>query len=650
MIEHIRALASNYRWSWHSPTLSLFERADAAGLSEANGNPYTWLKTVGTHQAATLFETAGLTAALAEQAAELEAYLDQPPIDAPPVAYFCMEYGLHESLAIYSGGLGILAGDHVKEASDSRLDFVALGFLYTDGYLRQSFDAMGRQVSGTAGLDRAEHALTKLDETVSVGTPEGTLHADVYLLQVGRSRLYLLDPAVDRNEAEALRTLCSRLYGGDRLTRIRQEVLLGVGGMRLLEQLGESGRVLHMNEGHCAFALCEAVRLETETAGGRALATQSIRARSVFTTHTPVPAGHDRFGAELAMAHVDAAWEDDDFTAWVALQGREKGCEHGSICMTVLALNLAERTNGVAEIHGHVSRAQWPGYVIGHVTNGVHVPTWVADEILDLDEGGDLREARNVLRRRLVEGVRERLEAVPADCRSGNPDTLRDDILTIGFARRFAPYKRAGLIFSDPERLAAILTNPDMPVQLIYAGKAHPADTNGKALVKMVFEAARNPLFEGRIHLVPDYDMEMGRLMVSGADVWLNNPRRPLEASGTSGQKAAMNGCLNLSVPDGWWPEGYDGTNGWAIGPEVHTDAPAEVQDALDMESLYTLLEDMVVPLFYGNSETLPSPGWLARAQHSIDSLTWQFSAQRMLEDYIERCYKPSAPAPAPDE
>lgn len=640
LIDDIRTLAANYRWSWHPPTQELFATAGGEDFEAKQRNPWSWLVTVGDAAAVAAVESAGLAKRCGELVADLDAYMSAPSSSEPAVAYFCMEFGMHESFPIYSGGLGILAGDHVKTASDLRLDFVALGMLYPDGYLAQGVDAEGRQVSASAGLVRSDHALTKLSYTVTVGTPEGPLHADVWELQVGRTRLFLLDPDVERNEVPALRNLCRRLYGGDRTTRIRQELLLGIGGMRLLIDLELSNRVLHLNEGHCAFALAEAVR-SLAVDGELNDAAETVTARTVFTTHTPVPAGHDRFSPTLARQHLMAAFEDDEaLVAWIQRKSAEAGATAGSVCMTVLALNLSARCNGVSAIHGRVSGDMWDGYPIGHVTNGVHLGTWVSPLILER-RPGELGAVRRRLRSRLVTFVRRRLEAMPKASRTGTPDALRDDILTIGFARRFAPYKRATLLLADTEQLASLLLDPERPVQILYAGKAHPADRSGQELMRLIIEAARNPVFGGRIHFVPNYDIHVGRLMVQGCDVWLNTPRRPLEASGTSGQKAAMNGCLNLSVGDGWWPEGYDGHNGWIVGPDTGSVAPA-YQDAEDVTSVFELLSDQVIPLFY-DREGPDSPGWLAAVDRSIETITPKFSSARMLSDYIEGYYRPAA-------
>ena len=636
IIRDLRELACNVRWSWHTPTQRVFERADRAGFEAAHRNPFAWLRRTGIDRAAEQFaRDPALREELRAVVVDLRADLAAPASTEPRVAYFCFEYGLHESLAIYAGGLGILAGDHVKEASDQRLDLVAVGLYYPDGYLSQDVDPHGWQVAHPAHNDRCDHPLFRRPETVTVHLPGGELHADVWELRVGRTRLFLLDPDVERNTDPALRHLCRRLYQADSTTRLRQELLLGVGGLRLLRMLGEDHRVLHLNEGHCAFALAEAVREEAGASGDWDLAAEAVRRRSVFTTHTPVAAGHDRFDAWQCQPHLEAAFGDERFAAWVQAQGVEPGRDTGALCMTVLALNLAARRNAVSEIHGHVSRAMWHGWEIGHVTNGVHASTWVADEIRA--RPADLGPVRRILRGRLVDLCKARFEAMPAERRTGTPECLRDDILTIGFARRFAPYKRATLLFSAIDRLARILTHPDRPVQILYAGKAHPADRAGQELMRTVIAAARDPRLRGHVHFIPDYDIAVGRALVQGCDVWLNTPRRPLEASGTSGQKAGMNGCLNASVGDGWWPEGYDGFNGWVVGEGVDPHAPDAVQDAADVASVFDLIEHTIAPLFYA-----PGDGWLAASRRSIETLTGKFSATRMLHDYIAEYYRPA--------
>ncbi|MBT9556890.1 MAG: alpha-glucan family phosphorylase [Myxococcales bacterium] len=641
----IRSLAGNYRWSWHTPTRQLFVKADPAGMHAARNSPWAWLRRVGEGGAVDAFRKAELESAVVVESLALRTELDRPFAEtAPKVAYFCFEFGIHETLPIYAGGLGILAGDHLKACSDAGVDCVAFGLFYPEGYLAQGLDAQGRQVADIAAIDRADQPMRKLPEGVVVGMPGGAVHADVYELRVGRTRLYLLDTDNERNTDPALRALCRRLYGGDPTVRIRQEILLGIGGIRLLQRLGLGDRVLHLNEGHCAFALAEAVRLEEVRSKDRAAAVASVRARSVFTTHTPVPAGHDRFDAVLASEHLTAAFGgESEFVDFVQRHGFESGTSPGSVCMTVLALELTGRCNGVSAIHGRVSREMWHR-PIGHVTNGVHVPTWVAPQVVALTSNSSLAEVGAVrlqLRRRLVRHVRERLLAMPAQNRTGNPDLLGDECLTIGFARRFAPYKRATLLLGAVERLAKLLTDSARPMQILYAGKAHPADKNGQELIRLVIEAVRDPRFGGRVHFVPDYDMEMGRLLVQGCDIWLNTPRRPLEASGTSGQKAGMNGCLNVSVPDGWWPESYDGHNGWVIGADVG-EVDAATQDAKDLHSMLDVLEKEVIPTFYGGEQPGRGDGWLSRVRRSMETVTLAFSAERMIGDYTRDYYLPA--------
>jgi starch phosphorylase len=643
----IRSLAGNYRWAWHAPTRHLFHKADPAGLAAAEGNPWAWVRRVGEAGACDAFRRAQLESELVTEALALRHELEQPTRDGAKIAYFCFEYGIHESLPIYAGGLGVLASDHLKACSDARIDCIGVGFLYSEGYLSQGVDAHGRQTSDSSQLDKADHPMRRLPETVTVGMPGGAVHADVYELRVGRSRLLLLDTDVDRNTDPALRMLCRRLYGGDSTTRMRQEILLGIGGMRLLYRLGYADRVLHLNEGHCAFALTEAVRIESLRLKSLDAAEAVVRARSVFTTHTPVPAGHDRFDTVLAGEHLTAAFGDDSAVVeWVQRRGYEEGTSSGSICMTMLGLNLAGRSNGVSAIHGRVSREMWKRD-IGHVTNGVHIASWVSAAITERPEGTDLGQARLHLRRRLIQNVRERLLAMPVRGRTGSPDNLDDQALTIGFARRFAPYKRSTLLLGATEALTRILSDVDRPVQLLFAGKAHPADRGGQELIRQVIEGVRDPRFNGRIHFIPDYDMALGRMFVQGCDLWMNTPRRPMEASGTSGQKAAMNGCLNLSVPDGWWPEGYDGTNGWMIGPDVGEVDPV-TQDTEDLSSVVEMLENEIIPMFYEGPLPGRGPRWVAMMNRSIQTITAGFSAVRMVEDYMEQYYQPAWQSVAP--
>jgi starch phosphorylase len=482
------------------------------------------------------------------------------------VAYFCMEFGVEESLPIYSGGLGVLAGDHLKSASDLGVPLVGVGLLYRDGYFRQRIDRSGRQAESPQPVDPEALGLTR-ETTVSVELGDDTVEATVWRYDVGRVPLYLLDAP----------GLTDGLYAGDREHRLRQELLVGMGGVRALDALGLEPTVWHMNEGHCAFLTRE--RLQREDP-------ERVRATTVFTTHTPVPAGNEVFPEELVARYLGEE---------VLELGRSNGEE--GFGMTPFALRMSAHANGVSELHGEVAREMWAGIdtPIGHVTNGVHPATWVAPEI---EEADDLWEAHRLLKARLVE-------------RAG----LDPELLTIGLARRFATYKRAGLVFSDFERLLAL------PLQILVAGKAHPADEAGKDLMQEIVELSTG---SDRVVFLEDYDMGVARLLVQGCDVWLNTPRRPQEASGTSGMKAAMNGVLNLSVLDGWWSEGYSSEVGWAIGG---------TDDAADAEELYRLLEQEVLPAYEDRAR------WSAMMKASIEQLGPRFSMHRAVVEYVERYY-----------
>jgi starch phosphorylase len=518
---------------------------------------------------------------------------------------------------------------------------------------------------------------------VSIETRQGTILARVWRLAVGRCTLLLLDSDVEGNAPED-RELTARLYGGDHRVRIRQELLLGVGGVRVLRALKIHPGVLHLNEGHSAFAVLEMIRHRMETEGlsfdeGR----RRVASQTVFTTHTPVPAGHDRFSAHLIEEHLgplrDALGLSHDR---LMAQGRVDPYNHGEdFCMTVLALKNSRRANAVSSLHGHVSRGMWtslwPGrpedeIPIGHITNGVHVPSWLAPQMqllydrhlgpdwnrrsgepevwekIEAVNDGELWETHQVLKARLLAFARQRAmaqaerrgESREAVARLGK--ALSMDTLTIGFARRFATYKRANLVFQDLEQIAALINDPQFPIQFVFAGKAHPMDAPGKTVLRQIAEFMRDPQFARRVLFVEDYDINVGRHLVQGVDVWLNNPRRPLEASGTSGQKVVLNGGLNLSVLDGWWAEAYDGTNGFAIGMgETHS--ATDVHDRLDADSLYAALHDEVVPLYYRRDQDGLPRGWIARMKSAIRTLGWRFNANRMVMDYVTKCYVPAA-------
>ncbi|MFO0783688.1 MAG: alpha-glucan family phosphorylase [Phycisphaerales bacterium] len=594
------------------------------------------------------------------------------------VAYFCSEFALHESMQQYAGGLGVLAGDHLKSASDLGIPLCGVGLLYRTGYYVQELRGDGTTRVLHPHYDYDNWPLE--DTRVKVDCPIGskTVRAKVWKVQVGRVPLYLLDTDIPENRRRD-RALTQALYQGDPELRLRQQVLLGVGGVLALRALKEKPTVYHLNEGHAAFAGLR--RLATLVQRGLTLqqAVEHVRRTTVFTTHTPVPAGHDRYDVDLSWKALrrmlrGAGFDSESFADF----GREHP-GHGPICMTVLALRMAGHVNGVSKLHGRVSREMWKDVYgvpeaevpIGSVTNGVHVPTWLAPEArdfwsrsVDMDfsrhtpDADPWQAAKNVghadfwamrgaLRRRLVDFIRQRLQR-QAICRGESPsevlcegNAFRYDALTIGFARRFATYKRAPLIFHDVERIMRILGNPDRPVQIVFAGKAHPRDQGGQEYAQMIWRFAHDAGFAGRVALVEEYDMEVGRMLTSGCDVWLNNPLRPYEASGTSGMKPPLHGGLNLSVLDGWWPESYDTTNGWAIGDGTEN-PDHEVQNAADAESLYTLLEEQVIPEFYDRgSDGLPAR-WITRALRSVVSVPAVFNTDRMVGEYLRWGYLPA--------
>ena len=597
------------------------------------------------------------------------------------IAYFCAEYGLHESIATYSGGLGILAGDHVKSASDLGLPFIGVGLLYRNGYVQQRVDAQGQQHAEfhTFNFEDYPAILARHADgtTVQVKAPlldgeEAT--CQVWIMSVGRVKLYLLDADLPINPPE-VQALTAKLYGGNHLTRIQQELILGVGGIRALRALDINPSVYHLNEGHSSFLNLERLRELTDQGLSWTDALQKVRSSSVFTTHTPVEAGHDRFD-------VETAWRGLSWFANAMNMSREDVIALGHwpdeqdqtalFNMTLLAMHTCAHLNGVAQLHGEVSRQMFQRFwgdlpvdevPIQSVTNGVHAATWQAEPVRGLIrdhlEGAgaerwvedpawkaltslsdkDLWSARHEMRQELLSLARRR-EAQRRHRLGLAPwqDRLDPHALTIGFARRFATYKRANLIFSEIDRLIQILEQAPGPVQLFFAGKAHPADEGGQALVKAVYQASEHPALQGRVLLIEDYDIEVGRAMVQGADVWLNNPRRPKEASGTSGMKVAMNGGLNLSILDGWWPEGFNGQNGWAIGEAKHYD-DVNLQDREDADSLYTHLEEKVIPTFFNrDTEGLPRE-WLNMSKNAIASCTPHFHSHRQVRDYVEKLY-----------
>jgi glycogen phosphorylase len=687
-------LATNLRWTWDRPTQELFRSVSPELWEATRGNPVRMLHALPPERARELAGDEGFRARLADAVADLERYLTAPSwyetLSDPPalVAYFSPEFGVSEVLPQYSGGLGVLAGDHLKAASDLGVPLVAVGLLYRYGYFRQRLNAAGMQVEEYEALQPSELPL-ELDRgpdgsarLVSIQLPGATLWAQVWRAQVGRVPLLLLDSHVPQN-APGERDVSDRLYGGDVEHRLRQEILLGIGGVRALRACGYEPEVFHTNEGHAGFLGLERIReLVQERGLDVRAAVESVRAGTIFTTHTPVPAGIDRFPIDLVERYfgpggVPTGLELSEVVAF----GAEPGAATAAFNMAVMGLRLAARANGVSRLHGQVSRAMfahvWPGFEadeapVGHITNGVHGGTWIAPEWDDLyvpalGDGyrvdpaaswdaieripdDDVWAARRIGRNRLVEAIRAHLREVwsergLADEQLAWIDRLLDpEALTIGFARRVPSYKRLTLILREEERLTRLLRDRERPLQLVVAGKAHPADMGGKQLIQEFAEYALDPAVHHRIVFLPDYDMAMARLLVSGVDVWLNNPVRPLEACGTSGMKAALNGVLNLSIRDGWWDELYDGRNGWAIPSADDPSVPEGRRDELEARALLDLLETEVIPRFYDRRNGVPAD-WVAMAKHSIASLGPAVTGARMVRDYVERLYAPAARA-----
>ncbi len=684
LIERLEALAYDLWWSWQPGGAEFWASFDERLWARSGRNPVRMLSVLGAEGLAKRVDEKALAALEARRAAYLaEGETWHALAGAPlkqPAAYLSAEFGIHESLPIYSGGLGILAGDHVKSASDLGLNFVAVGLLYRNGYVRQQIARDGVQLADYQTYDFAELAVKEAlveGEPLIVEVPveQATCACKVWTVQVGRVRLHLLDTDLEQN-ADWLRALTAKLYGGDRTMRIRQELVLGVGGVRALRALGHTPEVWHLNEGHSSFSSLERIRELLSEGVELPEAIARVRKASVFTTHTPVEAGHDRFDPALAWRHLqwfaEAAKLDEQ--GLLALGRWPDSPHHGEFNMTLLAMHTAERLNGVAALHGEVSRQMfarfWPDtppeeVPITHVTNGVHAPSWQAHELhaaleahmpagfRDRPESdpvwAQVAEVPDEVLWKVHQSLKARLLdlAVGREARrrerTGLPpfaDRLDPEGLTIGFARRFAPYKRADLIFSDLNRLLTILGEAPGPVQILFAGKAHPADENGKRLVQRVYEASQHTELAGRVLLIEDYDIEAGRALVQGVDVWLNNPRRPKEASGTSGMKVGMNGGLNFSILDGWWPEGFNGENGWAIG-EARSYPSVEAQDAADAESLYSLLEHQVLPTWFDRDASGLPRKWLWMMKAAIRTVTPRFHSDRQVIDYTHHLYCP---------
>ena len=684
----LHALAMNLRWSWDDRTQDLFRWVEPEAWEASGHDPIRLLALVDRRRLDALAADRAFLSFMAEvhddlrRDLEADRWFQGRAGGLRSVAYFSPEFGIAEALPQYSGGLGVLAGDHLKAASGLGVPLVGVGLFYHQGYFRQELNPDGWQKERYVDLDPHVMALSPVEGArVEVDLAGKPLLARIWKAQVGRVPLYMLDTDVEENDDDC-RTVTDRLYGGDSEHRLRQEILLGVGGVRALEQLGHEPQVFHSNEGHAGFLGLERVRraiVDDDLTFDQAI--EAVRAGTVFTTHTPVPAGMDRFPRGL-MEHYFKAWADEcevDFDRVMALGHQPGEPPDAPFNMAVMGLRLAASSNGVSKLHGVVSREifapVWPGVPveelpIGSVTNGVHSRTWVSQEMRDLfdrhvlpewheaghdrwsrieDVGDDeLWRARQQARERLVAFVRRRLRESALARGLSEPDTAWCDeafdpgVLTIGFARRFAPYKRATLLLSQGERLKKLLLDGDRPIQLLFAGKAHPADDLGKDLIRQVVQFSRQPDVRHRVAFLEDYDMALARTLLQGCDVWLNTPRRPLEACGTSGEKAALNGGLNLSIRDGWWDEYFDGENGWAIASTEGWDDLGR-RDQAEAASLFDLLERQVVPLFYERAPGRPPVRWLQRVRRSLRTLGPEVSASRMVRDYVADLYEPAA-------
>ncbi len=693
-ISRLNELAHDLWWSWNTDARNVFRRLDYSRWRQTAHNPVRMLqllppeaidRALDDPEWLTLYDRAiaRLDAARAAHNTWVESHF--PEIGGRSIAYFSAEFALHQSLPIYAGGLGVLAGDHCKEASDLGVPLVGVGFMYPQGYFRQNITFDGWQEEVYEKLNWTDApiapAVTPDGKPCVTAVPLGnrTVLVAVWLVHLGRVKLYLLDTDLEEN-APWDRELSARLYGGDRETRVQQEIILGIGGVRALKAMGCDPAAYHLNEGHAAFVVLQRIRDLCEKGWSFDAALEEVRRTTVFTTHTPVAAGHDAFPFHLVETHLAGAWGDlgPHRERFFALGHHDNG--GGPLFnMTALALRASGAVNGVSQLHGEVTKQMWqsiwPGtsydaLPVKFVTNGVHLPTWISSEIERLfDEylGPDWLEqhddpafvervlsipdeklwsARQTLRAYLFNFIRERARqrwsAQGAASRVVAAGTMFDQhTLTIGFARRFTSYKRPELIFSDPDRLARILDGADRPVQLVFAGKAHPADEVGKHHLQRIYKRALDPKFRGRVAFVDDYDLHVAHFLVQGCDVWLNNPRKPLEASGTSGMKAAINGTPHLSIGDGWWAEGFTGANGWLI--EGRADPGDQgAQDWADAQALYVMLEEQVVPAFYERGHDGIPHRWLEVVKQSMRTVLPRFSARRMVKEYVREMYLPA--------
>lgn len=690
-LQDLEILSHNLWWCWNESAKELFKQVSPELWEATSYNPIKMLGRVSSSRYAALVKDHKFLSELDRVMEEFNAYMElKKERKDPSIAYFCMEYGLDTSLKIYSGGLGILAGDYLKETSDMNVNLVAVGLLYRYGYFTQTLSPQGSQIAKYDAQDFMKIPATPvLDKdgswaTVTVNLPGRPLSARLWRVDVGRTELYLLDTDYEANSHED-RQVTHHLYGGDWENRLKQELLLGVGGIRALRKLGIRTNVYHCNEGHAAFVGLERIR---EYINDYKLtydeAMEVVRASSLFTTHTPVPAGHDSFDEGLLRRYI-GHYPQRLNISWHTLMGlgRMNPDDHNEkFSMSALAANISQGINGVSWLHGKVSQdilaPMWKGYLpeencVGYVTNGVHYDTWTAPEWKDVHstvfgpqfathhydkqcfEGiykvpaEKIWEVRTTLRKKLINEIRRRLND-PSMSVHYSPrqivtikETLRDDVLTIGFARRFATYKRAHLLFRDLERLSKIVNDPVHPVQFVFAGKAHPADQAGQDLIRMIVEVSKRPEFIGKIVFIPNYDITLAKYLVQGVDIWMNNPTRPLEASGTSGEKAAMNGVMHFSVLDGWWVEGYRKDAGWAL-PQERTYDDQNYQDELDAATIYGIIENEIAPDFYDIDKSVGySVQWIKYIKNTIAMVASNFTTNRMLTDYVDKYYAPLA-------
>ena len=684
-LSKLEELAHNMWWVWNYEARDLFRDLDPELYSAVKHNPVALLERLSFSRKEEIVKDKKLMKRINDVYSLFRKYMDvEPDHKRPSVAYFCMEYGIHSALKIYSGGLGMLAGDYVKEASDSNVDMCAVGFLYRYGYFTQSLAMDGQQIANyeaqNFGSLPIEQQMNEDGTPMVVDVPYMNYHVHAYVwrVNVGRVKLYLLDTDNEMN-SEFDKPITHALYGGDWENRLKQEILLGIGGMLLLKKLGIKKDVYHCNEGHAA--LCNLQRLCDYIHEGLTFnqALEIVRASSLYTVHTPVPAGHDYFTEDLFGKYMSGypqmlgiSW--DEFIG----MGRTNPDDHSEkFCMSTFACNTCQEVNGVSWLHGEVSKKMfnniWNGYYpeeshVGYVTNGVHFPTWCATEWRQVyakyfdakhlsDQSNEeiwhgiyncpdeeIWETRQALKKKLFKYVAEQYKETWLK-NQGDPqrvvkliESFNPNALVIGFCRRFATYKRAHLLFTDLERLSKIVNNPERPVIFLFAGKAHPADGAGQGLIKKIYEISQRPEFQAKIIFVEDYDFLLARRLVSGVDIWMNTPTRPMEASGTSGEKAEMNGVVNLSVKDGWWLEGYREGAGWAL-TEQRTYQNQEYQDRLDAATIYSLLENEILPLYYNKDKKGISAGWIKVIKNSIAQIAPHYTMKRQLDDYYERFY-----------